>query len=216
MPFWYLVIYRIQTILGIFFFWCEHPTSGAGAILQLVLLLVSRAIIGSGLPRGVWGAPREDRDTPGDPEVRPEASPGVPGWFSSTLEGPRLARDDVGQSREGGRDQVRSYRDRTHGKWRWSRATVHLPLDVTWLRDTSPAGSPLSERTALPGWCLRWEGKEPPQAGNTAQASPSPAGARSPRNAARLAHSPSARDGWMVRRLPACLSGGVGTPFPLR
>ena len=79
LPFWDLAIYRVQTILGIFFFWCERPTSGVGAIHQLALLLVSRAIIGSGPPRDVYSVPREVRGTPGDPGVHPEASRGAPG-----------------------------------------------------------------------------------------------------------------------------------------
>jgi hypothetical protein len=112
------------------------------------LLLVSRAIIGSVPPRGVYGAAREDRGTPGGPGVRPEASDGVLGWSSSALEGPRLARDDLDQSRVGGWGQVGSYRDRTCGKWRRAPVNVHLPIDVTRLRDkpTQPTLHCLSAR----------------------------------------------------------------------
>ena len=79
LPFWDLAIYRVQTIPGIFLFWCERPTLGAGAVHQLALLLVSRAIIGSGPPRDVCSVPREVRGTSGDPGVHPEASRGAPG-----------------------------------------------------------------------------------------------------------------------------------------
>jgi hypothetical protein len=67
--------------------------------------------------------------------VRPEAPRDVPGWSSSGLVGPCLARGDLGQPRVGGRGQVVSYRDGMCNKWRRAPATVHLPLDVTRLRD---------------------------------------------------------------------------------
>ena len=72
--------------LGIFFFLCERLTPGAGAVHQLAMLLVSRAIIGSGPPRDVCGVPREDvasREIPGCIPRRRGMSQGgpPPAWW---------------------------------------------------------------------------------------------------------------------------------------
>ena len=91
---WDFSIYRLRTLLRIFLFWYERLTPGVGAVLQLVLLLVSRVIIGSGplqcVHNGLRGTPGRLRH-PGRSRGASRGIAGCPGVVLSVLVGPHPA-----------------------------------------------------------------------------------------------------------------------------
>ena len=75
---WDLLIYSIQSVLGIFSLGCERSMPGVGAIHQLALLLVSREASLSGPLGAVRGAPRRDA-APRESRGAAQGAAGLPG-----------------------------------------------------------------------------------------------------------------------------------------